>query len=89
MESFLQNRPSLAIAGRFTSPSENKGSFQPFLRPSLVQDRSDGQSAIGEETHGAQRENEPQVEVVNREGCVERIVITCSCCKQIELACEY
>jgi len=33
--------------------------------------------------------DEPKIELVNRKGRVERIVITCSCCKQIELECEY
>lgn len=36
-----------------------------------------------------QDEGEPQIELVNRDGRVERIVITCSCCKRIELQCDY
>jgi hypothetical protein len=34
-------------------------------------------------------EADPQIELVNRDGSVDRIVITCTCCKRIELQCEY
>ena len=31
----------------------------------------------------------PQIEVVREEGQVKRIVVTCSCCEQITIDCEY
>jgi hypothetical protein len=89
MESFLQNRPSLAIAGGFTPRSEGSGDFQPFLRPASPQEEGFALASTGQDAQIAQPENEPKIELVDREGCVERIVITCSCCKQIELKCEY
>jgi hypothetical protein len=89
MESFLQNRPSLATAGRFTSQSDSNGDFQPFLRPSLPADKSAALTSTEKQLSSGQVANEPKIELVNREGCIERIVITCSCCQQIELECEY
>lgn len=89
MESFLQNRPSLATTARFTQPSERSGDFQPFLRPSLSPDKSSVVTSGIDNSQSGHEGDEPKIELVNREGCVERIVITCSCCKQIELECEY
>jgi hypothetical protein len=88
MESFLQNRP-LATAGSFTKLSESSGEFQPFLRPSLSQDKSSALTSGIDNSQNGHVGDEPKIELVNRKGCVERIVITCSCCKQIELECEY
>jgi len=31
----------------------------------------------------------PQVELVQNKGRVERIIVTCTCCKRIELQCQY
>ena len=31
----------------------------------------------------------PQIELVEEEGKVRRIVVTCTCCEKIELECEY
>jgi hypothetical protein len=89
MESFLQNRPSVAIAGGVTPHSDRDGDFHPFFRPSLSQDDPCAQALTGQNTPGDQAENEPKIELVDREGCIERIVVTCACCRQIELKCEY
>jgi hypothetical protein len=32
---------------------------------------------------------EPEIQVVNGDGGIERIIITCTCCKRIELRCQY
>ncbi len=31
----------------------------------------------------------PQIELVEQEGKVRRIVVTCTCCEKIEIECEY
>jgi len=33
--------------------------------------------------------SEPTVEVITHEGRIEKVVVTCSCCKVIELECTY
>ena len=88
MESFLQNRP-LATAGSFTKQSESSGDFQPFLRPSSLQDKPSVLTSGIDNPQNGPEGDEPKIELVNHKGRVERIVITCSCCKQIELECEY
>lgn len=87
MESFLQNRPALATASRYTLQPALEPGFQPFLRPTSPNDK--GTSGPSTDTPLDAQEDQPQVELVNRDGCVERIIITCSCCKRIELECEY
>ncbi|HEX4666434.1 MAG TPA: hypothetical protein VH207_07535 [Chthoniobacterales bacterium] len=90
MESFLQNRPALATASHYTLQPPVEPGFQPFLRPTLASEEEASTGA--REPSGARsaaEQNEPQIELVNREGSVERIVITCTCCQRIELQCEY
>lgn len=90
MESFLQNRPSLATAQHYTLQAPVESGFQPFLRPktpgsapaALSSNDATVAELVGDET-------QPQLELVNREGCVERIIVICTCCKRIELQCEY
>lgn len=40
--------------------------------------------AAGSTLHDA-----PQVELVTRDGKIERIIVTCTCCERIELECQY
>jgi hypothetical protein len=90
MESFLQNRPALATASRYTLQPQLEPGFQPFLRPTSSNEEE--VSVVQGEPAGARpatEKKEPQIELVNRDGAVERIVITCTCCQRIELQCEY
>ena len=32
---------------------------------------------------------EPSVEVITHEGRIEKVIVTCSCCRTIELECTY
>lgn len=32
---------------------------------------------------------EPTVEVISNEGRIEKVIVTCSCCRKIELECTY
>ncbi len=90
MESFLQNRPALATASRYTLQPAIEPGFQPFLRPTSSKEE---EASLVEGEPGsakpASEKAEPQIELVNRDGAVERIVITCTCCQRIELQCEY
>lgn len=89
MESFLQNRPSLATVSCSKPKAETGGDFQPFLRPASAPDKAALLNTMIEDSPSAQEGSEPQIELVRGEDCVERIVIVCSCCKRIELECEY
>jgi hypothetical protein len=86
MESFLQNRTALATASRYTLQPPVEPGFQPFLRPTSSNEE---QASAVEGEPASPEQKEPQIELVNREGSVERIVITCTCCQRIELQCEY
>jgi hypothetical protein len=88
MESFLSNRPSLAATARPPSPRATDDDFQPFLPASSVREKAAVVASDGA-SEQASDDAEPQIEVVNHNGCVDRIVIVCGCCKRIELACEY
>ena len=88
MESFLQNRPSLATAQHYQCAPTEPG-FQPFLRPTSAEQ---GALSLPAKTADPQRgyeATEPKIELLDRDGTVERIVITCVCCQRIELQCEY
>jgi hypothetical protein len=90
MESFLQDRPSLASASRHPQPPALERGFQPFTPPASPSGKeASPKSTNPEDMIVGQDEGEPQIELVNRDGRVERIVITCSCCKRIELQCDY
>jgi hypothetical protein len=90
MESFLQNRPSLATAQHYTPQPPGEPGFQPFLRPKTPGSAPAALSS-GDATNAqlVRDEAQPQLELVNREGCVERIIVICTWCKRIELQCEY
>jgi len=83
MNSFLDNRPSVASkTGVIPQPKAEPifqpmfaGGSQPQARPEPVS-KPDGEAG-------------PRVEFVQNGGKVERIVVTCTCCNRIELQCQY
>jgi hypothetical protein len=88
MESFLQNRPALATVEASPRAATADTGFQPFLRAASVREKAPLPGTDGS-TNASPDEADPQIDLVNRDGCVDRIVITCTCCKRIELQCEY
>ena len=82
MESFLQNRPALATIESSPRVASADTGFQPFLRATCVREKA---PLVGAEsvTNEFPHEADPEIELVNRDGCVDRIVITCTCCKRI------
>jgi hypothetical protein len=68
--------PSLARGG---------GEFQP-MTPSRIGSLAAPDAAAPTEKP---RLEEPQVEIVEDGGKVQRIVVTCTCCEKIEIECEY
>ncbi len=90
MESFLQNRPALATANRYVLQPPTEPGFQPFLRPAGPNEKENPLLSVQVTDEGLVHPGgEPKIELIELDGSVERIVITCSCCKRIELQCEY
>jgi hypothetical protein len=82
MESFLQNRTVLTKANGSEMKPADSG-FHTLLQPPAPG------ATLSQADPSGQDETEPQVELVNQDGRIERIVVTCTCCKRIELRCEY
>jgi len=89
MENFLQNRPSLATATSYTLEPPVQPGFQPFLRPRSSDEIEKASNVAAPPAPSNRPANEPELELIEGEGCIKRIVITCTCCKRIELECEY
>jgi hypothetical protein len=86
MNSFLENRPTVgrkdAVIGE--SP-KSEVSFQPLFSASAITASLPASSSSPE----TKAEAAPQVELIQNDGRVERIIVTCSCCNRIELQCQY
>jgi hypothetical protein len=80
MQSFLTNRAAAAPSRDAASPSEISGGFQ-----RLFDETAQTQAS----TAGQQRLDAPRVDVIEENGRVASIVVTCRCCERIELACRY
>jgi hypothetical protein len=90
MQNFLAGRPSLNGESRTHVAVAPRVGFQPLL----AGENPAGESIPARATASSPRAEvaspaEPQIEVVNHEGRIERIVVTCTCCQRIELRCEY
>ena len=85
MESFLQDRPRLESATGLSGTPAVAPGFQPFMRKSAAASET---VTAANPNAASTTEPEPKIEVIEREGAVERIVITCTCCRRIELRCE-
>lgn len=80
LEPFLSNRASVAgAAGTASQPASNG----PFNR--LFGDTARTDSAGTQQT----RLDAPKVDLIEENGRVASIVVTCRCCERIELACRY
>jgi hypothetical protein len=80
IQSFLSNRPAATPGrGSFSEPA-GQGGFQRLF-----------EGAPKEEISGMAkpRLDAPQVDVVEENGRVASIVVTCKCCERIEIACRY
>jgi len=85
MNSFLENRPVAASKnGVIAAPKSEPGFHTLFPQKAPAKPDSDANPAPQ-----AAPEAAPSVELVENGGKVERIIVTCTCCKRIELQCEY
>jgi len=90
LQDFLAGRPSLnSDSAKPAVPAEREAGFQPLFAaraPALT-------PAAGGRRIADVPESElldaPQIELVEENGVVQRIIVTCTCCQRIELECEY
>ena len=84
LQPFLSNRPAseatFAANSDGTPHAARSGGFQQlFDRPAQPESGTAGQSRL----------DAAQVEVIEENGRIASIVVTCKCCERIELACRY
>jgi hypothetical protein len=84
MQNFLTGRSQHAAEKTARPAAASALGFHPLVAPALA-------SAAAERAEPAPTadEMEPRVELVQTEGQIRRIVVTCACCRRIELECEY
>ena len=90
LQDFLTGRTGIdtdATAPAVAAPRATQ--FQPFSTSRVAELSSLG--TPGRLPAAAERERleAPQVEIVEEDGKVQRIVVTCTCCEKIEIECEY
>jgi hypothetical protein len=88
MNSFLDNRPHAARKDGAPRSLRAEPGFHTLIPQGAtpIQPKPKGELA-GAPT--AETEALPQVELVQNGSKVERIIVTCTCCKRIELQCQY
>ena len=80
IQSFLSNRPvAPSSRGGFSEPGSQGGFQRLFDRPPQQEDANLDRPRI----------ESPQVDVIEENGRVASIVVTCRCCERIEIACRY
>jgi hypothetical protein len=86
LQDFLAGRPSTSTQSNL--PEANPGSdFRPLLTASVLAEARP-KSDVTQTAQTTPRE-EPEVELIEGNGKVQRIIITCTCCQRIELECHY
>ncbi len=90
LQDFFAGRPDVSSTHPLPAvPAARDAGFQPFFA---------ARAAALAPVAGARRlegipESEaldaPQIELVQDNGVVQRIIVTCTCCKRIEIECEY
>ena len=80
IQSFLSNRPSIVPGHGGVQQAAGADGFQRLF---------DGNAQTQDANGGTSRADAPQLDVVEENGRVASIVVTCRCCERIEIACSY
>ncbi len=88
MQSFLTSRPVLKCE-KSSPASEKQPSFQPLYTPGRKESLDIPHAAGIASEPVPEAPAEPKVEIISGDGRIERIIVTCTCCRRIELSCEY
>ena len=86
MKSILEGRTTLNPAN-FGTASMAASGFRSLL--SVVRGEEQRPSDPASVINGSAGDVAPRVEVLDEDGQAQRIVVTCACCRRIELRCEY
>lgn len=90
LQDFLSGRAAVhsdSTAPEVAPPGET--GFQPFFAARAAGLAAAGSARRIEEVPANEPLDAAQVELVEENGRVQRIVVTCTCCKRIEIECEY
>lgn len=86
LQSFLANRTVISATDRAAMTPPEEG-FRPLFSTPARGDH--GRSPLQEmEEAPAARLDAPQIELVQENGVVCRIIVTCRCCERIEIECQ-
>lgn len=90
LQDFLTGRTALdSDATTQALTASRPGQFQPFTTARGTDLTSLGGPGRLPSASASERLDAPQVELIEEEGKVRRIVVTCTCCEKIEIECEY
>ena len=79
IQSFLSNRASAPSQSGLSQPTGSDGFQRLFDETAQTENGAAGKSRL----------DAPQVDVIEENGRVASIVVTCRCCERIEIACRY
>lgn len=80
LQPFLTNRPSVAAGPGASAQPTSSGGFQRLFDETARTDSGE----VAKSGPDA-----PKIEVIEENGRISSIVVTCRCCERIELACRY
>ena len=90
LQDFLTGRAGLdADSAAQPLAGPRAAGFQPFTTSRVAELTGLGTAGRLPAAVEPERLDAPQVEIVEEEGKVRRIVVTCTCCEKIEIECEY
>jgi len=88
MQNYLDGRSVLKMENSAVTPPNAASDFQPLLMGAFKNKSGDANGDPGAMPTEDHLET-PKIELVTQDGKIQRIIITCTCCKRIELDCEY
>lgn len=90
LQDFLTGRPSMTSGSTTPAiPAARDGAFQPLFATRAAELPSASGTRRIADIPEPELLDAPQIELVEENGVVQRIVVTCTCCRRIEIECEY
>lgn len=89
LKDFLSQNPSQGAAPRNAATPGASG-FQPLFAPGALSPATPfARTREPLESEEAPARETPEIEIIQENGKIRRIVVTCKCCERIELECDY
>lgn len=91
LQDFLSSRPSAAAtrAPQTSAAPSRALDFQPLFSARPAEATLNIVSSRIEAPSETEELEAPEIELVQDNGRIRRIIVTCTCCKTIEIECEY